>query len=170
MVQDIINKFSSDYKVIVVGDATMAPYEITNAGGSIEHWNEESGATWLERLTSHFDSIAWLNPESKSIWNSSASNKMIREIFEDKMFEMNLSGIEEAMKDLQGQNETLERQIVQSGIQEKINEGTRQINKELDSTIVEQQKLRDGMKNVVDLTKKELALEKKKNSVDNKEK
>ena len=57
----------------------MAPYEITNAGGSIEHWNEESGATWLDRITSHFDSVAWLNPENKKIWNSSASNKMIRE-------------------------------------------------------------------------------------------
>ena len=78
----------------------MSPYEIAYPGGSIEHWNEESGAAWLERLTSHFDSVAWLNPENKNIWNSSASNKMIREIFEDKMFEMNLSGIEEAMKDL----------------------------------------------------------------------
>jgi hypothetical protein len=81
-----------------------------------------------------------------------------------------LAQMEESMKDLQGQNETLERQIVQSGIQEKINEGTREINKELDNTMVQQQKLRDGMKNVVDLTKKELALEKKNNSVDNKEK
>ena len=81
-----------------------------------------------------------------------------------------LAQMEESMKDLQGQNETLERQVVQSGIQEKINDGTRQINKELDNTRVEQQKLRDGMKNVVDLTRKELALEKKNNSVDNKEK
>ena len=97
---DILRKYGSDYRVLFVGDAAMSPYEVAYPGGSIEHWNEESGATWLERLTSHFDSIAWLNPESKSIWNSSASNKMIREIFEDKMFEMNLSGIEEAMKDL----------------------------------------------------------------------
>ena len=86
--------------MLFVGDAAMSPYEVAYPGGSIEHWNEESGATWLERLTSHFHSIAWLNPENKSIWNSSASNKMIREIFEDKMFEMNLSGIEEAMKGL----------------------------------------------------------------------
>ena len=48
LVQDIINKFSSDYKIIVVGDATMAPYEITNAGGSIEHWNEEAGHVWIK--------------------------------------------------------------------------------------------------------------------------
>ena len=97
---DIIRKYGSDYIVLFVGDASMSPYEVAYAGGSIEHWNEEAGSVWLERITSHFDSVAWLNPETKKIWNSSASNKMIREIFEEKMYEMNLSGIEEAMKAL----------------------------------------------------------------------
>ena len=97
---DIIRKYGSDYRVLFVGDASMSPYEVAYAGGSIEHWNEEAGSVWLERITSHFDSVAWLNPESKKIWDSSASNKMIREIFEEKMYEMNLSGIEEAMKAL----------------------------------------------------------------------
>ena len=97
---DIIRKYGSDYRVLFVGDASMSPYEVAYAGGSIEHWNEEAGSVWLERITSHFDSVAWLNPETKKIWDSSASNKMIREIFEEKMYEMNLSGIEEAMKAL----------------------------------------------------------------------
>ena len=97
---DIIRKYGSDYRVLFVGDASMSPYEVAYAGGSIEHWNEEAGSVWLERITSHFDSVAWLNPETKKIWNSSGSNKMIREIFEEKMYEMNLSGIEEAMKAL----------------------------------------------------------------------
>ena len=97
---DVIRKYGSDYRVLFVGDASMSPYEIAYSGGSIEHWNEEAGALWLERITSHFDSVAWLNPENKKIWNSSASNKMIREIFEEKMYELNLSGIEEAMKTL----------------------------------------------------------------------
>ena len=97
---DIIRKYGSDYRVLFVGDASMSPYEVAYAGGSIEHWNEEAGSVWLERITSHFDSVAWLNPETKKIWNSSASNKMIREIFEEKMYEMNLSGIEDAMKAL----------------------------------------------------------------------
>ncbi len=97
---DIIRKYGSDYRVLFVGDASMSPYEVAYAGGSIEHWNEEAGSVWLERITSHFDSVAWLNPETKKIWNSSASNKMIREIFEEKMYEMNHSGIEEAMKAL----------------------------------------------------------------------
>jgi len=97
---DVIRKYGSDYRVLFVGDASMSPYEIAYSGGSIEHWNEEAGALWLERITSHFDSVAWLNPENKKIWNSSASNKMIREIFKEKMYELNLSGIEEAMKTL----------------------------------------------------------------------
>ena len=97
---DIIRKYGSDYRVLFVGDASMSPYEVAYAGGSIEHWNEESGATWLDRITSHFDSVAWLNPENKKIWNSSASNKMIREIFDERMYELNLSGIEAAMKKL----------------------------------------------------------------------
>ncbi len=97
---DIIRKYGSDYRVLFVGDASMSPYEVAYAGGSIEHWNEESGATWLDRITSHFDSVAWLNPESKKIWNSSASNKMIRDIFDERMYELNLSGIEAAMKRL----------------------------------------------------------------------
>ena len=97
---DIIRKYRSDYRVLFVGDASMSPYEVAYAGGSIEHWNEESGATWLDRITSHFDSVAWLNPENKKIWNSSASNKMIREIFDERMYELNLSGIEAAMKKL----------------------------------------------------------------------
>ena len=97
---DIIRKYGSDYRVLFVGDASMSPDEVAYAGGSIEHWNEESGATWLDRITSHFDSVAWLNPENKKIWNSSASNKMIREIFDERMYELNLSGIEAAMKKL----------------------------------------------------------------------
>ena len=97
---DIIRKYGSDYRVLFVGDASMSPYEVAYAGGSIEHWNEESGSTWLDRITSHFDSVAWLNPENKKIWNSSASNKMIREIFDERMYELNLSGIEAAMKKL----------------------------------------------------------------------
>lgn len=97
---DIIRKYGSDYRVLFVGDASMSPYEVAYAGGSIEHWNEESGAVWLDRITSHFDSVAWLNPENKKIWNSSASNKIIREIFEEKMYELNLSGIESVMKAL----------------------------------------------------------------------
>ena len=97
---DIIRKFGSDYKIIFVGDASMSPYEITYPGGSIEHWNEEAGIVWLDRISSHFTSIAWLNPEPKKFWNSSQSNKIIYDIFEGNMYQLNLKGIEEAMKSL----------------------------------------------------------------------
>ena len=97
---DVLRKFGSDYRLIFVGDASMSPYEITYPGGSIEHWNEEAGIVWLDRLSAHFDSIAWLNPEPRKFWNSSESNRIINEIFDGKMFELNLKGIEEAMKAL----------------------------------------------------------------------
>ena len=97
---DVLRKFGSDYRIIFVGDASMSPYEITYPGGSIEHWNEEAGIVWLDRLSAHFDSITWLNPEPRKFWNSSESNRIINEIFDEKMFELNLKGIEEAMKAL----------------------------------------------------------------------
>ena len=78
----------------------MSPYEITYPGGSIEHWNEEAGIVWLDRLSAHFDSITWLNPEPRKFWNSSESNRIIKEIFDGNMFELNLKGIEKAMKAL----------------------------------------------------------------------
>ena len=58
---EILNKYPHDYKVVFVSDATMAPYEITHAGGSVEHWNEEPGATWMSRFQ-RFTTKLWLNP------------------------------------------------------------------------------------------------------------
>ena len=63
--QELINKFSSDYKVIIVGDATMSSYEITNSGGSIEHWNEEPGIVWLKKLSDHFKKDCMVEPSSR---------------------------------------------------------------------------------------------------------
>ena len=97
---DVLRKFRSDYRIIFVGDASMSPYEITYPGGSIEHWSEEAGAIWLDRLSSHFNSIAWLNPEPEKFWNSSESNRIIKKILDGRMFELNLNGIEKAMKSL----------------------------------------------------------------------
>ena len=94
LVQDIINKFSSDYKIIVVGDATMAPYEITNAGGSIEHWNEEAGHVWIKRLADHFDNMAWLNPVPDDHWDYTSSICIIKDLFEDRMYPLTLKGLE----------------------------------------------------------------------------
>lgn len=95
---DILHKYSSDYKVIFVGDAMMAPYEVTHAGGSVEHWNEEAGGVWLERIKQQFNKVAWLNPAPQSYWGEGGSLGVIRHIMEDKMYPMNLEGLEQAMK------------------------------------------------------------------------
>lgn len=94
---DIIHKFSKDYKVIFVGDATMAPYEITHAGGSIEHYNEEPGSVWLQRIAETFDHMVWINPTKKNYWEHSYSIEIVRELLEDRMFPLSVKGLEEAM-------------------------------------------------------------------------
>ena len=94
---DIIHKFSKDYKVIFVGDATMAPYEITHVGGSIEHYNEEAGAAWMRRVTEHFENLVWINPTPKDYWEHSYSIEIAKELVEDRMFPLSVKGLEEAM-------------------------------------------------------------------------
>lgn len=94
---DVIHKYGSDYKIIFVGDATMAPYEITEAGGSIEHYNEEPGAVWMQRMTEHFDKVAWINPVNESYWRHGYSIGIVRELIENRMFPMTVTGLESAM-------------------------------------------------------------------------
>ena len=97
---DVINKYSSDYKVILVGDATMAPYEITNPGGSIEHWNEKPGSYWIGKIVDTFNKVIWLNPEKKENWEYSHSTKILKELSKHLMYELNVSGIENGIKEL----------------------------------------------------------------------
>ena len=96
-INDIINKYSSDYKLIFVGDATMAPYEITNAGGSIEHWNEEAGSLWMKKITTIYDKVAWLNHVPSEHWDYSASIDITRTLIEDRMYGLTLKGLEDSM-------------------------------------------------------------------------
>ena len=94
---DIINKYAKDYKVIFVGDATMAPYEVTHVGGSIEHYNEEAGAIWIQRLAETFDHLVWINPTPKDYWQHSYSIEVVKELLEDRMFPLTVKGLEKAM-------------------------------------------------------------------------
>jgi uncharacterized protein with von Willebrand factor type A (vWA) domain len=94
---DILHKYSADYKVIFVGDATMAPYEITHAGGSIEHYNEEAGALWMQRLYETFERLVWLNPTPKDFWQHSYSIDIVRQLIDDRMFPLTVKGLEQAM-------------------------------------------------------------------------
>ncbi len=94
---DILNTFNADYKVILVGDASMSPYEILFKQGAVEHYNEEAGKVWLERLKKQFKDVVWLNPVPKNEWKYVQSIEMIRNIVENKMFPLTIKGIEEAI-------------------------------------------------------------------------
>ena len=97
---DIINKYGPEYKLILVGDATMSPYEIAYPGGSIEHWNEEPGSAWLKRMLDHFKNAVWINPEEKQHWNFTPSIKLTHDLMEGRMFPLTLDGLSEAIKEL----------------------------------------------------------------------
>lgn len=97
---DLLHKYGQDYKVIVVGDAAMSPYEVSHAGGSVEHWNEEPGEAWLRRIMDHFDRLIWLNPESERAWQYTTSTTWIKEIVEQQMFPLTIEGIEQGMRSL----------------------------------------------------------------------
>jgi hypothetical protein len=96
----LLRRFNPDYRVVFVGDATMSPYEIEQPGGSIEHWNEESGRVWLQRFTAHFPRLVWLNPEPEDRWEWTPSIAITRELVAGRMFPLTLSGLERAMREL----------------------------------------------------------------------
>ncbi|RUU87631.1 MAG: VWA domain-containing protein [Mesorhizobium sp.] len=97
---DLLHKYGPDYKVIVVGDASMSPYEIAHPGGSVEHWNPEAGSVWLGRLLQQWPNAVWLNPEDPKNWGYTHSIAMIRDIFGGRMFPLTLAGLEGATKQL----------------------------------------------------------------------
>lgn len=97
---DILHKYASDYKVIFVGDAAMSPYEITYAGGSVEHWNEEAGGIWLQRVTDIYENAIWLNPTGERYWEHTPSLQIIKQIFNDRMFPLTIDGLDRAMREL----------------------------------------------------------------------
>jgi len=98
--QEVLNTYGSDYKCIFVGDASMSPYEIAYPGGANEHWNAESGQTWLQRARTQWPEHLWINPVPEKYWAYTQSIGMIREIFENRMVPMTLEGIERGMKEL----------------------------------------------------------------------
>jgi uncharacterized protein with von Willebrand factor type A (vWA) domain len=97
---DIIHKYGADHKLVIVGDASMSPYEISHPGGSIEHMNEEAGATWLRRLTSAYAAAAWLNPTPEAYWGHSASTSLVKTLMDERMYPLTLEGLDSATKAL----------------------------------------------------------------------
>jgi uncharacterized protein with von Willebrand factor type A (vWA) domain len=98
---EVLRTYGRDYRAIFLGDATMGPYEIAHAGGSVEHWNDEPGAVWFRRLTTAFPHFVWLNPEPQERWGYSPSVKLVRELAEDRMFPLTLRGLDDAIRVLQ---------------------------------------------------------------------
>ncbi|MDD9961982.1 MAG: VWA domain-containing protein [Gammaproteobacteria bacterium] len=97
---EVLNKYAQDYKVVFVGDATMAPYEITHAGGSVEHWNEEPGAHWMARFTELYDKLVWINPTPQETWEYSTSVGMTQKLVNGAMYPLTIRGLEEGMNTL----------------------------------------------------------------------
>ncbi len=97
---DVLRTYGSDYKLILVGDAAMSPYEIAQPGGSVEHWNEEPGSAWMGRLLGHFRRSAWLNPMPEEVWGRYHSIGMVRQLMERRMFPLTLAGVEAMTREL----------------------------------------------------------------------
>lgn len=97
---ELLRTYSSDWRLIFVGDGSMSPYELVSPGGSVEHWNEEPGEVWLKRLLGHFRRVAWLNPGQQRFWPYTPSIEMIRQLVGNRMYPVTLQGVDDAMRDL----------------------------------------------------------------------
>ena len=100
LTQSVLRTYGRDYRAIFVGDATMSPYEITHEGGSVEHWNDESGAAWLRRIVAAFPRLVWLNPEPRERWDYAPSVTLTRELIGERMFPLTLAGLDGAIREL----------------------------------------------------------------------
>jgi hypothetical protein len=97
---ELLRTYGADYRVVIVGDAAMASYEITHPGGSVEHVNEEPGSVWIQRLVDRFGKMAWLNPTPQRAWDYSQSTGIIRSLLSERMFPLTLAGLDDAIRNL----------------------------------------------------------------------
>ncbi len=97
---EVLRTYGKDYKVIFIGDASMASYEISHSGGSVEHMNEEPGYIWMQRLKAVFDKVIWLNPVADHYWDYTHSISMVKQLLEDEMYPLTLNGLESGIKSL----------------------------------------------------------------------
>src|SRR5690348_10627673 len=97
---DVLHTYPHDYKLIFVGDATMSPYEIVAPGGSVEHFNEEAGRVWMERIVATYPACVWLNPVPQAEWETTASIRLMRQILAGRMYPLTIEGLDAAMREL----------------------------------------------------------------------
>jgi len=97
---DVLHTYPHDYKAIFVGDASMSPYEIMAPGGSVEHFNEETGAAWMERVARTYPACVWLNPVAEKEWDYTQSIRIMRQLMGGRMYPLTLEGLDKAMREL----------------------------------------------------------------------
>ena len=97
---ELLHTYPADYRLIFVGDATMSPYEIIYPGGSVEHWNDNPGSLWMERVLSVYSRAAWLNPVEEKYWRGTPSIKLLSQLMGGRMYPLNLDGLDRAMRNL----------------------------------------------------------------------
>lgn len=98
-VQDLMHECGKNYKLVIVGDALMAPYELMRQGGaiSLNDDNAMTGIGWLITMQQHWKSSVWLNPEPPTYWNGNTI-EAVRQVFE--MFPLTLEGLTQSMQHL----------------------------------------------------------------------
>lgn len=101
---DVMNKFNDDYRLIIVGDASMSPWEILHPGGSVEHNNPEAGLVWMERITKKFKHHVWINPNPQEMWEYTDSTRILKQVMNDRMFPLTMEGLSKAMQMLKTAN------------------------------------------------------------------
>ena len=97
----VMHTYAGDYKLIFVGDATMSPYEIVTPGGSVEHWNEEAGQAWMQRMLEVYEKAIWINPVPERYWEFTPSIQMIDQLMSGRMYPLTVEGLERGMRELQ---------------------------------------------------------------------
>jgi uncharacterized protein len=97
-VMELIRTYDPGWRLVLVGDASMSPYEIDRPGGSVERWNDEPGEAWMRRLLAAWPKAAWLNPVPEKYWDGTTSIGLIRRLMGDRMFPLTLDGIDRAMR------------------------------------------------------------------------
>lgn len=90
---ELLRTYGPDWKVVIVGDASMSPYELTAIDGSAEYRNLEPGLAWLARIFAHFRSVVWWNPEPQRGWATTRSTALIQGVLGPRMFALTLDGI-----------------------------------------------------------------------------
>ena len=96
----LLETLTPDYKVVVVGDANMGPWELTEKNGAIYYYqrNETPGIIWLKRFAEHFSHAVWMNPDDTRYWGRSPTVQLVGKVF--PMYPLTLDGLGQAMKKL----------------------------------------------------------------------